>query len=209
MKRTWLTGLLILMGGILFWAPPAAVAGPATEAVRQPINDGIALLRDQTVETEDQRREQADKIWEILSQAFDLKLISALALGSKNWKKFSSAERVEFIDVFTRLLGKTYITKIQGEYKDEEVLFVGEEEVSKKKAVVKTIIKRQDIEIPVDFKVRFKKGAWKVYDINVEGIGLVLNYRRQFNTFLSKKEGTPERLIAELKGKLDPKASEN
>lgn len=207
MKRKWLTCLLILVGGIL-WGTPA-VAGPATEAVRQPINNGIALLRDQTVETEDQRREQADKIWEILSQAFDLKLISALALGSKNWKRFSPAERKEFINVFTRLLGKTYITKIQGEYKDEEVLFVGEEVVSNKKAVVKTIIKRQDIEIPVDFKVRLKKGAWKVYDINVEGIGLVLNYRRQFNTFLSKKEGTPESLIAELKGKLEPKASEN
>jgi len=209
MKRTWLTCLLILMGVIVLGAPPAVVAGPATEAVRQPINDGIALLRDQTIETKDQRREQADKIWEILSQAFDLKFISALALGSKNWKKFSPAERAEFIDVFTRLLGKTYITKIQGEYKDEEVLFVGEEVVSNKKAVVKTIIKRQDIEIPVDFKVRLKKGAWKVYDINVEGIGLVLNYRRQFNTFLSKKEGTPESLIAELKGKLEPKASEN
>jgi len=194
---------------MLLGVPPAAVAGPATDAVRQPINDGIALLRDQTVETEEQRREQADKIWEILSQAFDLKLISAWALGSKNWKRFSPAERAEFTDVFTRLLGKTYISKIQGEYKDEEVLFIGEEVVSKKKAVVKTLLKRQDIEIPVDFKVRFRKGAWKVYDISVEGISLAMNYRRQFNTFLSKKEGTPESLITELKGKLEPKASEN
>jgi len=199
MKRTCLTGLLILVG-LLILEAPTAVAGPATEAVKQPINDGIALLRDQAVETEDQRREQADRIWEILSQAFDLKLISALALGRQNWKRFSPAERMEFIDVFTRLLGNTYITKIQGEYKDEEVLFVGEEVVSKKKAVVKTIIKRQDIEIPVDFKVRLKKSEWKVYDISVEGIGLVLNYRRQFNTFLSKKGETPESLIAELKG---------
>jgi len=202
MKRIFLTGLLILMGFSILGAPTTSLAGPATEAVRQPINDGIALLRDQTVETEDQRRKQADKIWEILSQAFDLKLISALALGSKNWKRFSPQERAEFTDVFTRLLGNTYITKIQGEYKDEEIVFIGEEVVSKKKAVVKTIIKRQDIEIPVNFKVRYKKGDWKVYDINVEGIGLVLNYRRQFNTFLSKKEGTPESLIAELKGKL-------
>jgi phospholipid transport system substrate-binding protein len=188
--------------------PLTAIAGPATEAVKQPINDGIALLRDQSVETAEQRRQQADQIWQILSEAFDLKLISALALG-KNWKRFSPAERVEFIDVFTRLLGNTYITKIQGEYKDEEVLFVGEEVLSKKKAVVNTVIKRQDMEIPVDFKVRFKKGQWKVYDIHVEGIGLVLNYRRQFNTFLSKKGGTPESLIAELKGKLEDKASKN
>lgn len=65
------------------------------------------------------------------------------------------------------------------------------------------MIKRQNQEIPVDYKVRFKAGEWKVYDINVEGIGLVLNYRRQFNTFLAKEKGTPDSLIKKLKGKLE------
>ncbi len=208
MKRTLLSCCLVLMVLSVIGSPVAAIAGPATEAVRQPINDGISLLRDQSVETDAQRSQQADRIWDILRQAFDFRLISALALG-KNWKRFSPDERKEFADVFSQLLGNTYIAKIQGEYQDEQVLFVGEEVLSKKKAVVKTVIKRQSQEIPVDYKMRFKKGAWKVYDIHVEGIGLVLNYRRQFNAFLSKKTGTPESLIQELKGKLEGRASKN
>jgi len=201
MKKITLFCCLIVMVLVVIGGPVTAAAGPATDAVRKPIDDGIALLRDQTVETEVQRREQADQMWELLRQAFDFRLISALALG-KNWKRFSPEQRREFADVFSQLLGNTYISKIQGEYKDEQVLFIDEEVLSNKKAVVKTVIKRQNQEIPVDYKVRFKKGEWKVYDINVEGIGLVLNYRRQFSTFLSKKTGTPEKLIEELRGKL-------
>lgn len=208
MKRTILTCCLALMILAVLGSPVTVVAGPATEAVRQPINDGISLLRDQSVGTNVQRREQADQMWAILRQAFDFRLISALALG-KNWKRFSPEERKEFADVFSQLLGNTYISKIQGEYQDEEVLFIGEEVRSKKKAVVKTVIKRKNQEIPVDYKVRFKGGEWKVYDINVEGIGLVLNYRRQFNTFLAKEKGTPESLINKIKGKLEEKASRN
>jgi len=208
MKRTTLTGCLVLIILAVLGSPAAVIAGPATEAVRQPINDGISLLRDPSVETDAQRREQADQMWGILRQAFDFRLISALALG-KNWKRFSPEERREFADVFSGLLGNTYIAKIQGEYKDEQVLFIGEEVLSNKKAVVKTVIKRQNQEIPVDYKVRFKAGEWKVYDINVEGIGLVLNYRRQFNTFLAKEKGTPESLIKKIRGKIEEKAGRN
>lgn len=208
MQRTTLTCCLILMLLVVLGSPVTVFAGPATEAVRQPINDGISLLRDQSVETDAQRREQADRMWDILRQAFDFRLISALALGN-NWKRFSPEERKEFVDVFSKLLGNTYISKIQGEYKDEEVLFIGEELLSNKKAVVKTVVKRQNQEIPIDYKVRFKRGAWKVYDIHVEGISLVLNYRRQFNTFLAKEKGTPESLIEEIRGKLKERASRN
>ena len=86
MKRTTLTGCLVLMVLAVLGSPVTVVAGPATEAVRQPINEGISLFRDQSVETDAQRREQADQVWDILRQAFDFRLISALALG-KNWKR--------------------------------------------------------------------------------------------------------------------------
>lgn len=136
MKSTALTGCLVLMVLAVLGSPLAVVAGPATEAVRQPINDGISLLRDQSVETDAQRRAQADQMWAIIRQAFDFRLISALALG-KNWKRFSPEKRKEFADVFSQLLGNTYISKIQGEYQDEQVLFIGEEVFSKKKGCCK------------------------------------------------------------------------
>ena len=207
MKLT-LKSCLALLLLLVLSIPAVTVAGPATEAVRQPINDGISLLRDGAAETGLQKKERTDRIWEIVRQAFDFRLISAQALG-RNWRRFSPAEKNEFADVFSQLLGNTYIGKIQGDYSDEEVLFVGEEMLSKKKAIVRTIIKRQDQEIPIDYKVRLKKGEWKVYDIKVEGVGLVLNYRRQFNTFLAKESGTPESLIEKLKDKLEEKENKN
>jgi phospholipid transport system substrate-binding protein len=196
---------------LLLWVisnPAVTVAGPATEAVRQPLNDGISLLRDGAAETAAQKKERTDRIWGIVRQAFDFRLISAQALG-RNWRRFSPAEKSEFADVFSQLLGNTYIGKIQGRYSDEEVLFVGEEMLSPKKAIVRTIIKRRDQEIPIDYKVRLKKGEWRVYDIKVQGVGLVLNYRRQFNTFLAKESGTPESLIEKLKDKLEEKEKKN
>ena len=199
---------LVLLLLSLMSIPAAAVAGPATEAVRQPLNEGIRLLREQTAETKQQQKEKRDRIWEIVRQAFDFRLISAQALG-RNWRRFSPAEKSEFADIFSQLLGNTYISKIQGNFSDEEVLFVGEKMLSEKKAIVRTVIKRQDREIPVDYKVRLKKGVWKVYDIKVEGIGLVLNYRRQFNSFLAKESGTPESLIEKLKVKLEEKENKN
>ena len=208
MCKTTIKISLILIAFSIIWGPVTAAAGPATEAVRQPIKEGISLLRDQAVETQAQKKDQADRIWGILRQAFDFRLISAQALG-RNWKRFSPAEKSEFTNVFSKLLGNTYVDKIQGEYNDEQVLFVGEEVLSKRKAVVRTVIKRQNQEIPVDYKMRFKKGEWKVYDIKVEGIGLVLNYRRQFNSFLSKKTGNPEGLIEKLKTKLAEKEKKN
>lgn len=196
---------------LLLWVisiPAVTVAGPATEAVRQPLNDGISLLRDGAAETAAQKKERTDRIWGIVRQAFDFRLISAQALG-RNWRRFSPAEKNEFADVFSQLLGNTYIGKIRGGYSDEEVLFVGEEMLSKRKAIVRTIIKRRDREIPIDYKVRLKKGEWKVYDIKVEGVGLVLNYRRQFNTFLAKESATPESLIEKLKDKVEEKENKN
>ena len=199
---------LVLLIFIVVTNPVAAGAGAATDAIKKTIHDGIALLRDPAVKTEEQRREKADQMWAIIRQAFDFRLISVLALG-KNWQHFTPEQKREFSVVFSQLLGKTYISKIQGEYKDEEVFFVDEEVFSSKKAVVKTIIKRQKRQISVDYKMHFGNGKWMVYDITVEGIGLVLNYRRQFDTFLAKDGESPQNLIAKLKKKLEKRTNKN
>ena len=131
-----------------------------------------------------------------------IRLISARALG-RDWKRLSKAERVEFTDVFSQLLGNTYIGRIQGEYQDEQVLFTGEELVSEKKAIVQSVVTQKNNRVPVEYYMRLKKDQWRIYDIKVEGIGLVLNYRRQFSTFLATPSNTPADLIAQLKNKLE------
>jgi len=192
--------LCLIIGVLLL--PVAAWGGAPTEALRKPIQEGIDLLRDPAYADASKKDEQRDRIWAITREVFDFKLISASALG-RHWLQFSPEEQTEFVSVFSQLLGRTYISRIQGGYHDEQVVFTGEDMFSDNKAIVKTDIVRQETRIPADYYMRKKNDKWLVYDVKVEGVGLVLNYRRQFNTFLSGKDATPETLIKKLKDKLD------
>lgn len=196
MRRTLVLVMLLTVLPALVWA------GTPTEAIQQPLERGMEVLRDPAYANGANREEQRDKIWEIIKEVFDFRLISARALG-RDWKRLTKAERAEFMDVFSQLLGKTYIGRVQGEYQDEQVLFTGEELVSEKKAIVQSVVIQKNHRIPVEYNLRRKNDQWRIYDIKVEGIGLVLNYRRQFSTFLATPSNTPADLIAQLKNKLE------
>jgi len=181
--------------------PGAGWAASPMETLKKPVQEGIDLLRDPAYAGDDKKAEQRDRMWAIVKEVFDFRLISASALG-RNWRRFSADEKAEFTEVFTELLGKTYIGKIQGQYSDEEVFFLDEELLTDKKAVVRSEVARKDTRIPVDYYMRRKNDRWRVYDVKVEGVGLVLNYRRQFNTFMASDKTQPAALIDTLKKKL-------
>ncbi|MBI9084778.1 MAG: ABC transporter substrate-binding protein [Desulfobacterales bacterium] len=191
---------LALMIGVL--VPVAAWGATPMDALRGPIESGIALLRDPQYADQSKKDEQRHRMWEIVRQAFDFRLIAARALG-RNWQQFSPAQKEAFTEAFAALLGNTYIGKIQGEFSDEKVEFLQEEMVSDNKAVIKTRILRKNAEIPVDYNMLWRDDQWRIYDVKVEGIGLVLNYRKQFKSFLSKETGTPDSLIETLREKAD------
>ena len=103
-----------------------------------------------------------------MRKAFDFTELSGRALAA-NWKTLNPQQRKEFSEVFSEVLGNTYLDKIQGGYRDEKVEYIGQEMVSDTKAVVKTKIIREKGEIPVDYSMRLKNDNWKVYDVQVEG----------------------------------------
>lgn len=191
---------LALVIGVL--VPAAAWGATPMDALRGPIESGIALLRDPQYADQSKKDDQRHRMWEIVRQAFDFRLIAARALG-RNWQQFSPAQKEAFTEAFAALLGNTYIGKIQGEFSDEKVEFLQEEMVSDNKAVIKTRILRKNAEIPVDYNMLWRDNQWRIYDVKVEGIGLVLNYRKQFKSFLSKETGTPDSLIETLREKAD------
>ena len=193
---------LISMIAALLVLPSFVLAASPMETLKKPVQEGIDLLRDPAYAAADKKAEQRDRIWATVQEIFDFRLISASALG-RNWKRFNAAEKTEFTSVFSQLMGKTYIGKIQGQYSDEELVFLGEELISDKKALVRSEIVRRDARIPVDYYMRRKNDQWLVYDVKVEGIGLVLNYRRQFNTFMASDDTKPMELIEKLKAKLE------
>ncbi len=189
---------IILVLTICFVAATAlaGIKKPIDE-LKGPIQNGISVLKDPTYHDDSKKELQREKIWEIVRQTFDFIQVSKRALA-RNWRDFTPQQRKEFTDAFAERLKNTYIDKIQGEFHNEEVVFLGEDMVSDKKAKVRTKLIRERLEVPIDYSMLLTKdGKWKIYDVNVEGVSLVQNYRKQFSDILDKD--SPDQLIDRLK----------
>jgi phospholipid transport system substrate-binding protein len=178
----------------------AASAMEPMETVKGPIDAVIAILNDPQYTAPGTKTAQRDEIWKTVQPMFDFGEISRRTVA-RNWTMFNDTEKKEFTDVFAQFLGNTYIDKIQGEYHNEKIVYLDQDFYSDAYAEVRTQLLRETVEIPVNYRM-FKNsaGQWKVYDITVEGVSLVKNYRTQFASILQKDP--PSRLIQILNDKL-------
>lgn len=176
---------------------PYAGAQPL-ETLKVAVDEAIKILNDPQYNGEAQKETQRDDIWKVIGQVFDLQGIAQITLG-RNWKQFNQAEKDEFTEVFGRFLGNNYVDKIQSGFSGEKVVYLEQEAVTETKSIVKTKIVRESMEIPVDYKMQKTENGWRVYDVIIEGVSLIKNYRTQFNSFLMKK--TPRQLIETIKKK--------
>ena len=152
------------------WVPP--VWGP-TDRVRQAVDGILTVLQDNQLE----REQRWQEIGAIIRERFDIEAMSQSVLAT-NWKKATPEEKRDFIEFFSQYLENTYRQKIEG-YTDEEVLFTGET-VKGERATVETAIVTDTSTIPVLYKMRQNNGEWFAYDVVVEGVSLVRNYRDTF-----------------------------
>ena len=178
-------------------------AGEPIDVLKGPMDEALALLRDPQYKADDpgKKAEQRSKFWAIIEPVFDFKELSKRTLA-RNWKKFNATQQADFADVFSELLGNIYVDRIQGGFSDETVEF-GDQFLhdSRPLAVVKTFIVSSRNRIPVDYSMVKKGEEWRVYDVKVEGVSLVKNYRSQFKEILAKE--TPDQLIDRLKQKVE------
>jgi phospholipid transport system substrate-binding protein len=186
---------LILAAGIALTVAniTSADASP-TDAVRGSVNGILTLLQDKGLD-QATRREEMRKV---INARFDFRAMSQRTLAT-NWKKASKEQQQEFVQLFSQLIENTYIGRVEA-YTDEKVDFPGEK-VKGKKAVVETLILTATADIPINYKVYQKKnGEWWVYDVIIEGISLISNYRSSYQEIV-KKEGF-DGLIAKMKNKI-------
>ena len=194
-RSSILAGLAILAAVFTAAAGDAAETPDPLATLKAPVEKVLAILKDPQYADGQAQEAQQQAIRAIVTEVFDFLEISKRALARK-WLAFSPDERRQFTDNFTELLLNTYTGQIQGDYTGEEVEFNGQEMLSKTKASVKSTIFRNNVETPVAYSMINRKGTWRVYDIQVEGISLVGNYRSQFRKILSKE--TPAQLIARI-----------
>lgn len=193
--RSILTGCFLILMAI----PVLAGGEQPIEALQKGVEAGFRVLKDPEFIDADRKEAQQQKLRIILEQLFDFRVFSQKVLAS-NWKKFTPSQRKEFVGVFAEFLGKFYIGKLQEKYKDERLIYVGQEMRSDTRALVHIKVVWKSQEIPVDLQMIKRRGLWKVYDIQALGISVVRNYRAQFKSLLSKE--TPAQVIERMKERI-------
>jgi phospholipid transport system substrate-binding protein len=157
----------------------AVLAGPPTEAVKSTVDEVIRLLNDQALKTQKDKRFQLVK--QAVDRRFDYEEMAKRTLP--NWGSLSAAQRREFTSLFAELLQASYADKIL-RYSGEKVNYTGES-LEGDSAEVRTVIVRANDRFPVNYRL-LNKSQWLVYDVVMEGVSLVSNYRSQFSRIMSE-----------------------
>jgi phospholipid transport system substrate-binding protein len=172
-------------------------AGAPLEEVKDRVDKVLDVLRDPSLKAESARKERKDKIRAIAETMFDFTELSKRTLA-RNWSKFSPEQQKEFVELYKSLLENVYADKIMA-YTDEKIVFSKEVALSEKTVEVQSTVLRKSGEVPIYYRVIMKDGSWRVYDVVIEGVSLINNYRSQFREILANEP--PESLLETLRKK--------
>jgi phospholipid transport system substrate-binding protein len=192
---TGMACLLLLLGGV---AVQPAVAGGATEAIKGTIDEALTIIRDKELKQPGRTEERRQRLEQVVGDRFDYQEMSRRALGAP-WNTLSDKDKQEFVALFRTLLTNSYADKIES-YSGEGVQYINER-TEKDYAEVRTKVLTGKTEIPLDYRLVNKGTNWRVYDVVVDGVSLVNNYRGQFSKIL--RSSTYTDLVDQLRKKSD------
>jgi len=186
-SRRAVLSLLVLVA--LATGPQGAGAQPRTatdqagplELVRGSVSRVLAIVQAPRVAARGDAQRAAE-IRRVAQGLFDFDEMARLTLA-QHWKARSAPEREEFVVLFTDLLERSYLTTIEN-YAGETISFVGESIGDQYAQVRSRITTNRLMEFPIDYRLRMRDGRWAVYEVVLDGVSLVSNYRSQFNTII-------------------------
>lgn len=190
-----LTALLVLtLSPSRFLVPARADEDPMT-VVKTTVNQALEVLRD----TSSPLAQRQDKLRQIVSQTFDFKEMAKSALGY-HWKELTPAQQEEFTNAFVAFIEDSYLSKIN-DYHNQQVNFLKVTNDGPQYAQVNTDIVQPNGKdaIHVNYRLLKEDGTWKIYDVTVDAISIIANYRNQFNRVMNSKGY--DTLIKDLKAK--------
>ena len=196
MKRS-ITGIIMIFA-ILIVVPSQAYATTPKETVEDGVNNVLKTLGDPAFKAKP-KDEQINIVGEEIDKIFDFKELSRRTLG-KHWKKMSAEQQTEFVKLFRELLQGVYADRLLA-YSDQKVIFDKEIPLKKGQAEVQSYLQTSDgKKIPLFYRLTDKSGTWKVYDVIIEGVSMVKNYRTQFRQIIAKD--SPDKLLQILRDKV-------
>ena len=172
-------------------------AATGKESVEKQVNKILEKLKDPAFKEQPKDAKIAE-VRKIINEIFDYSELSKRTLG-RHWKKFNDAQKEEFVTLFSALLENVYADRILA-YTHEVIEFGKETELKKGRVEVESnIITSDNKKVPLNYRMILKDNQWRVYDVVIEGVSMVKNYRSQFQQILSKK--SPEDLLETLRKK--------
>lgn len=195
-----LRGLVVLAAVVLtgLVAADRVQAGEPTEAMRATIDEVLRILADKELKQPAKANERRQLLEKVVGERFDYQEMSRRSLGAQ-WNNLSDKEKQEFASLFQTLLVNTYADKVES-YSGDGVQYVNER-TEKDYAEVRTKVLTGKTEIPLDYRLLNKGSAWRVYDVVVDGVSLVNNYRGQFTKIL--RTSSYADLVDQLRKKSD------
>lgn len=175
-----------------------AHAGQPSDQLKASVEQIIEILKDPGLKQPSAKLERRNRIFKVVEERFDFTEMARRSLG-EFWSQLAENQQKEFEVSFSRLIESSYITKIE-KYTDEKVDFGAERLKGENAVLVHTDIVSESRTTPVDYSLYKNGNQWQVYDVNVEGVSLVTNYRSQFRDTI-RKDGFAG-LMARLKEKL-------
>lgn len=171
----------------------ASAAVTASDEVRTTVESVLSVLKENNTPATERRT----KIRDLVRSRFDFELMSQSTLGQQ-WRKADPEEKKTFIELYSQLLEATYVGRIEA-YTNETVHY-GDEKLKGGKALVETIIVTSTVEIPINYKMVQDKDGWKVYDVVIEGVSLIRNFRSSYGSIIDSEgfQGLFERMRAKI-----------
>ena len=174
--------ILVVLVGLAVWAPAPAGAGAPTDQLKASVEQIVKVLEDPVLRAGARARERRAAIRKEAEGVFDFTETAKRALG-RHWQGLSDKDRQEFTALFTDLIERAYISKIE-RYSGERIAYAGESVDSGLATVRTRFVTKQGTEIPVDYRMQQRGDRWLVYDVSVEGVSLINNYRTQFDKII-------------------------
>ena len=174
-----------------------AAAGPPTDQLKGAIDRVVKIVEDPSLKGDDRVADRRTAVRKIADEIFEFNEIARRALA-RHWQSLTDKQRAEFVSLFSDLLERSYMSKIEL-YGGEKIQYVSERVEGETATVATRIVTKNGTEVPIDYRLLKKVDRWLVYDVNIEGVSLVSNYRTQFNKII--QTGSFEDLIQKLRTK--------
>jgi phospholipid transport system substrate-binding protein len=176
---------MFLLSAVWLSAIGLATAGEPTDLVRQITDQVLKILEDPQFQAPNRQAERQERLHKIAEQVFDWQEMARRALA-RHWRERTPQEQQEFVRLFRDLVEGTYINRLESSIQEKrEIQYVGEQVDGSRATVKTTVVTRRNQQVPIEYRLQKADGRWLIYDVLVEGISLVNNYRSQFNRIIT------------------------